>query len=83
MGEIWSRKTNQIVSRSILTRPNQFTTLRGIRFRFPSGTVIRLLPDYISGNKITFFIPADEAMGEIPGVKIREDDNPILMVMEL
>ena len=53
------------------------------RFRFPSGTVIRLLPDYISGNKIAFFIPADEAMGEIPGVKIREDDNPILMVMEL
>ena len=83
LGEIWSRKTNQIVSRSILTRPNQFTTLRGIRFRFPSGTVIRLLPDYISGNKIAFFIPADEAMGEIPGIKIREDDNPILMVMEL
>ena len=83
LGEIWSRKTNQIVSRSILTRPNQFTTLRGIRFRFPSGTVIRLLPDYISGNKIAFFIPADEAMGEILGVKIREDDNPILMVMEL
>ena len=51
--------------------------------RFPSGTVIRLLPDYISGNKIAFFIPADEAMGEILGVKIREDDNPILMVMEL
>ena len=48
-----------------------------------SGTVIRLLPDYISGNKIAFFIPADEAMGEILGVKIREDDNPILMVMEL
>ena len=83
LGEIWSRKTNQIVSRSILTRPNQFTTLRGIRFRFPSGTVIRLLPDYISGNKIAFFYPADEAMGEILGVKIREDDNPILMVMEL
>ena len=83
LGEIWSRKTNQIVSRSILTRPNQFTTLRGIRFRFPSGTVIRLLPDYISGNKIAFSIPADEAMGEIPGIKIREDDNPILMVMEL
>lgn len=52
-------------------------------FVFPSGTVIRLLPDYISGNKIAFFIPADEAMGEIPGIKIREDDNPILMVMEL
>ena len=28
-------------------------------------------------------IIADEAMGEILGVKIREDDNPILMVMEL
>lgn len=83
LGEIWSRKTNQIVSRSILTRPNQFTVFRGIQFRLLSGTIIKLLPAYISGNKLAFFIPADEAMGEIPGVKIREDDNPILMVMEL
>lgn len=54
LGEIWSRKTNQIVSRSILTRPNQFTVFRGIQFRLPSGTIIKLLPAYISGNKLAF-----------------------------
>lgn len=50
---------------------------------FSFGYCHQIITRYISGNKIAFFIPADEAMGEIPGVKIREDDNPILMVMEL
>lgn len=55
----------------------------GIWFCFFLGIVIRLLLDYISGNKIVFFIFVDEVMGEIFGIKIREDDNLILMVMEL
>lgn len=82
-GEIWSKETNQIVSRTVLTRPDMFSSYRGIPYRFPSGTTIKLLPAYINGNKIAFFIPADEAAGEIPGVKISEDDNPIVMILEL
>ena len=31
----------------------------------------------------TFTEYPDEAAGEIPGVKISEDDNPIVMILEL
>ena len=82
-GEIWSQETHQIVSRAILTRPDMFSSLKGIPYRFPSGAVIKLLPACINGNRMAFFIPADEAKGEIPDVEISEDDNPIIMILEL
>lgn len=80
-GEIWSRKTNQILSRIELTRNNQYENMRGIPYILPSGKKVKLFPNFISGNTIAFFIPAEEIAGEIPGVK--EDDNPVLLVIEV
>lgn len=36
---------------------------------------------YKVGNTIALFIPAEDAAGEITGVK--EDDNPVLLIMEI
>lgn len=80
-GEIWSRKTNQILSRSEMTRRNQFETVRGIPFILPSGKKVKLIPDYLFGHTISFMIPAEEVAGEIEGVK--EDDNPVLLILEI
>lgn len=79
--EIWSRKTNQVISRSEMKAPNQYEIARGIPFALPSGNKVKLCPDYISGHIITFMMPAEEVAGEIEGVK--EDDNPVLLILEI
>lgn len=79
--EIWSRETNQIISRSEMTRRDQYESARGIPFTLPSGNKVKLRPDYISGHTIAFMMPADEVAGKIEGVK--EDDNPVLLILEI
>lgn len=75
--EIWRKSDNQIISRFINSEEY------GFPFTFPSGNKVRLntYTMYINENKIALFIPADMAAGEIAGVK--EDDNPVLLIMEM
>ena len=76
--EVWSKQSNQVISR-FKNREGAF----GLPFVLPSGKKIRIGRSsiYINGNQVGLFIPADVAAGEIPGVK--EDDNPVLLIMEL
>lgn len=76
--EIWRESDCQIISRFFNTN-DEF----GYPFTLPSGKTIRINTTgmYKVGNTIALFIPAEDAAGEIPGVK--EDDNPVLLIMEI
>ena len=54
---------------------------KGINFVFPSGNMIRTIPEYITNNQLGFLLPADQCVGEVEGVK--EDDNQVLLVLDL
>lgn len=76
--ELWGKKSNEIISRFFVKKEQP-----GIPFVLPTGKKVypSLWTIYIDGNTVCLFIPAEEAAGEIPGVK--EDDNPVLLLMEL
>ncbi|WP_158582116.1 6-bladed beta-propeller [Parabacteroides sp. AF48-14] len=75
--EIWSKSDNRLVSRFFNTKEEV-----GIPFILPSGKKIRIADYslYTNGNRIALFIPAEDLVGEIEGVK--EDDNPVLLLIE-
>lgn len=75
--EIWSKSDNRLVSRFFNTKEGV-----GIPFILPSGKKIRIedFALYTNGNRIALFIPAEDLVGEIEGVK--EDDNPVLLLIE-
>lgn len=77
--EIWSKKNNQILSRTS-NENGQW----GFPLTLPSGKEVCLNPRslYISGNTVAAFIEASAAAeGQVPNV--HEDDNPVLVVMEI
>ena len=75
--EIWSKSDNRLVSRFFNTKEEV-----GIPFILPSGKKIRIADYslYANGNRIALFIPAEDLVGDIEGVK--EDDNPVLLLIE-
>ena len=72
--EVWRKSDNQIIYRS---------TKRDLTYKLPSGKKIHIGSStlYLSKNQLILLINAEDVLGEIPGVK--EDDNPILLVIEL
>ena len=76
--ELWDKKSNEIISRSFMQKGQP-----GIPFILPTGKKVypSLWTIYINRNTVCLFIPAEDATGEIPGVK--EEDNPVLLLMEL
>lgn len=76
--ELWNKKSNEIISRSFMQKGQP-----GIPFILPTGKKVypSLWTIYINRNTVCLFIPAEDAAGEIPGVK--EEDNPVLLLMEL
>ncbi len=53
----------------------------GFKLLLDSGKELSLFPRYFTDKYLLFFIPASDYMDEIQGMK--EDDNPVLLVMEL
>lgn len=77
--EMWNSNSEQIITRTYLKPENNYKG--GFLYTFDSGNSIRLRPKYIYGNKIAFYISADQICNEIEGIK--EDDNPALMIIEM
>lgn len=77
--EVWSKTDNQIISR--FTNKNGEA---GYPFCLPSGKKIQINANslFIQGNIVAFFISADIAAEE-KIVNVKEDDNPVLVIMEL
>lgn len=80
--DLWDMEKQKKIGVADLVQPDMFTGLiGGFNYTTESGKQICLLPDYITKERLAFLIPAEKCVGEIVGVK--EDDNPVLMIMEL
>lgn len=80
--ELWDNIGQNKIANSTLVQPNQYSDLiGGFNYVFESGKKIRVLPNYVTKNRLVFFLSAEECMSEFEGMK--EDDNPVLMVMDL
>ena len=78
--EIWDIESQtKIVSRS--RKLNDSNEEDGCKYVFDSGKTLRLIPYAYEKKRLIFFIPAEKCMSEFKGMK--EDDNPVLMIMDL
>lgn len=81
--ELWDLETENKVAFSVrnIFDPVEKEKPVGVNFIFDSGTKIRIMPIYVTHSRLAFLLPAEDCVGEIEGVK--EDDNPVLLVMDL
>jgi hypothetical protein len=80
--ELWDLPRGKILSRHSLQNlvtKEKFSA--GFAYTLPSGNVIHALPAYVTQSKLVFVLSPEELMDDIPGLK--EDDNPVLMVIEV
>lgn len=82
VAELWDLPSGRILSRcglkNVITE-EKFSA--GFAYTLPSGHVIHALPAYVTQSTLVFVLSPEDLMDDIPGLK--EDDNPVLMVMEI
>lgn len=82
VAELWDLPSGKILSRcslrNVVTK-EKFSA--GFAYTLPSGNVIHALPAYVTQSTLVFVLSPEDLMDDIPGLK--EDDNPVLMVINL
>ncbi len=82
VSELWDLLSGKIISRhSLQNVVTKEVFSDGFAYTLPSGHVIHALPEYVTQHKLIFKLSPGELMEDIPGIK--EDDNPILMILEI
>ena len=81
--ELWDLSTQKKIASSerSMVDPAEKDKPHGLNFVFDSGNTIKISPIYVTQNRLAFFLPAADCVGEVKGVK--EDDNPVLLVIDL
>lgn len=75
--QLWNMETGKMIGKLNMDQNYQ----HGFNYVFDSGYRVRIVPNYVTDKYLAFFIPAEDCVEEIEGIK--EDDNPILMIIEL
>jgi hypothetical protein len=82
VAELWDLPSGKILSRcslrNVVTK-EKFSA--GFSYTLPSGNVIHTLPEYVTQHRLVFVLSPEGLMDDIPGLK--EDDNPVLMILEI
>ena len=81
--ELWDLSTQKKIASSerSMVDPAEKDKPHGLNFVFDSGNTIKISPIYVTQSRLAFFLPAEDCVGEVEGVK--EDDNPVLLVLDL
>lgn len=75
--QLWNIETGKMIGKMNMGQNYQ----SGFNYVFDSGKKVRLIPLYVTDDYLGFLIPTENCMDDIEGLK--EDDNPVLMIIEL